>query len=84
MRLTIIASVLILTTLLFGCTRPPNDVQSILEGQGYSNIELTGYAFFACSDDDFFHDGFTATKDGKPVSGVVCSGFLKGSTIRLY
>ncbi len=67
---------------LTGCTRA-DKAQSTLEDQGYTDIHMTGYAFFACSSDDTFHDGFTAkSPSGKTVEGVVCGGLLKGSTIR--
>ena len=55
-----------------------------LAGAGYTDIEITGYAFFGCSEDDEFHTGFKAKGlNGAPVEGVVCSGWLKGATIRL-
>lgn len=55
-----------------------------LSSAGYQNVEITGYSFFGCSEDDAFHTGFKATgQDGKPVEGVVCSGWFKGATIRL-
>lgn len=55
-----------------------------LEGAGYSQIELTGYKWFACSENDFYSTGFTAVgPTGKSVEGAVCSGmFIKNSTIR--
>lgn len=59
--------------------------KEILASQGYSNIVMTGYSFFGCSEDDTFANGFTATApSGATVTGVVCSGILKGSTVRLY
>lgn len=69
---------------LFSCTNH-DKAKSVLSGDGYENIEITGYDWFACSRDDFYSTGFVATKNGKRVSGVVCSGLLfKGSTIRFY
>lgn len=68
---------------LSACTNGDGAVRA-LEGAGYTNIKITGYRILGCSDDDTFHTGFTAKgSNGKPVSGVVCSGVLKGSTIRL-
>lgn len=69
---------------LTACTRPESAVR-VLEGAGYSNIKITGYDWFACSDDDTFHTGFEAKgPTGRPVSGVVCEGVVfKSSTIRL-
>lgn len=73
----------LLMTLLLGCTDGDN-TRRILAENGYTDIHLTGYKFFSCSKDDFYHTGFTATSPvGKRVSGTVCSGlFFKNSTIR--
>lgn len=55
-----------------------------LDSAGYSQIQITGFRFFGCGEDDNFRTGFAAVgPTGKPVTGVVCGGFLKGSTIRL-
>lgn len=55
-----------------------------LKGAGYSNVEITGYRIFGCGDGDTFHTGFRAVgPTGAVVTGIVCSGFLKGATIRL-
>jgi len=54
-----------------------------LRNQGFTNINLTGYKYFACSDSDSFNTGFTATNaQGKNVEGVVCCGFAKKCTVR--
>ena len=56
----------------------------VLREQGYTDIKVTGYAAFMCSDSDTFSTGFTAkTASGAPVRGAVCSGWLKGATVRL-
>lgn len=66
-----------------GCTAPDKTVQ-VLRSAGYTDIVTTGYEVFGCGKDDAFHTGFTAKgPTGVPVSGVVCSGMLKGSTIRI-
>ena len=55
----------------------------MLQKQGYTNIEITGYEFGACAEEDVFHTGFIAVSPtGYVVGGVVCSGLMKGSTIR--
>ena len=65
-----------------GCTKP-DKATYILKRDGYEEIRITGYRFFACSRDDFYHTGFVARKNGEIVNGVVCEGLLfKGSTIR--
>jgi hypothetical protein len=78
-----ILAISLMSYFLFGCTDNVN-AKRILEENGYTNIQFTGYAFFACSKDDTYHTGFTAiSPSGKFVSGTVCAGlFFKNSTIR--
>lgn len=74
----------ILAAILFmsGCTAPDKATQ-VLRDQGYTNIEITGYAWFMCGDKDKFSTGFRATAPtGATVEGAVCSGWFKGYTIR--
>ena len=57
----------------------------LLEEQGYTNVQITGYNPFACSEDNFYKYNFTAINpNGKQVKGVVCSAPLKGYTIRFF
>ena len=74
----------LLCIVLAGCTNPESATK-VLQDAGYSDVKMTGYAWFACSKDDTFHTGFTAKgPSGRPVKGVVCEGLLfKSSTIRL-
>lgn len=68
--------------LITGCSRPEHSTE-ILRQQGYTNINILGYAFFGCGKDDTFHDEFTATApNGVRVHGVVCSDYFKGATVR--
>ena len=54
-----------------------------LKGAGYTDIMTDGYSFFGCGKDDMYHTKFTAKgPSGVQVSGVVCGGVFKGSTIR--
>lgn len=70
------------TVVLVACTRP-DTTRQILEREGYKQITITGYRPFSCSDGDQFKTGFKAlNKEGYMVAGTVCSGFLKGHTIR--
>lgn len=51
--------------------------------QGYTDVESTGYDVFCCSDKDTFSTGFQCKdKQGNTVKGCICSGVLKGITIR--
>ena len=69
--------------LVVGCTDPQGATRT-LENQGYTEIRITGYRWFAGSESDCFVTGFRAKSPiGKPVSGVVTRGLiLKSSTIR--
>jgi hypothetical protein len=60
-----------------------DDVKKYAEMEGWDSYEVTGYRIFGCSKDDWFHTGFTAIKNGRKFSGVVCAGPLKGATLRL-
>jgi len=68
---------------LIGCTNQ-NDAVNALQDAGFTNIQLTGYNFFACSKDDTYSTGFIAINpQGRVVKGTVCSGLIfKNSTIR--
>lgn len=69
--------------LLSGCTQPDRS-KALLEAQGYQDVQITGYNFWSCSEDDTYHTGFTATSPaGQQIKGTVCAGmFFKGATIR--
>jgi len=67
---------------LAACTAPDTATRA-LEGAGYKDIRITGWAMYGCSDSDDFTTGFEATgPTGMRVTGVVCSGIFKGATIR--
>lgn len=80
MKKTLLAAALLLA--LVGCSSQ-DDALSALRGAGYTEITITGYRWTGCGKDDSFHTGFEATgPTGVRVTGVVCSGWLKGGTIR--
>lgn len=69
--------------LLSGCT-DSSSVKQYAEINEWDSYEVTGYRFFGCSDEDFYHTGFKATKNDKEFTGVVCKGlFFRGATLRL-
>lgn len=77
-RLVLIAALIALAA----CTDAPK-AQRVLESAGYTEIKITGYDAFACDKNDNFSTGFQArSPNGQFVTGVVCSGWLKGATIR--
>lgn len=79
-----IIGVLALAVFLTGCGifTEPDAAQKVLEDQGYTHIQITGYRWFTCGEDTF-STGFKAVNpSGHAVSGVVCAGWMKGNTIR--
>lgn len=81
MNKLMILSVLSLVSLT-ACTDPKTAARAV-RNVGLENFVATGYRFTGCSDDDTFATGFTAKNArGEQVTGVVCSGFLKGATVR--
>lgn len=76
---------LVLSFAFLGCTSS-NDFDKgkrQLEMQGYTDVQKTGYNAFCCSDKDSFSTGFKCKdKAGSTVKGCICSGVLKGITIR--
>lgn len=83
MRLIVSVFLLMVLVCMFGCTNA-KDANRALNAEGFTNIEVTGYNFLACSQDDFYHTGFIATNSqGNRIKGTVCSGiFFKNATIR--
>lgn len=77
-----LAILLVLFTLM-GCTQKDKS-RELLEAHGMTDIEVGGYAWFGCSEDDEYRTKFKATTaTGQRVSGAVCAGLLfKGATIR--
>lgn len=67
---------------LTGCTDNAK-AEKVLRSQGYRDIHLTGYRYWGCSKDDSFHTGFRAVSaSGAEATGVVCSDWFKGATVR--
>lgn len=67
---------------LSGCSANKEKVQYFLEAEGCSQTQVGGWSLFGCSDSDNFVNTFQCTKNGKRVSGYVCSGWTKGYTVR--
>ena len=85
MKKFVLISFIAITALsaLSACT-DADKATRVLHGMGYKNVEVTGYRFFACGDDYTFHTGFKAKgADGSDVTGTVCSGVLKGSSVKI-
>jgi uncharacterized protein (UPF0335 family) len=68
---------------LAACTDDPT-ARRTAAASGITEVETTGYAVFGCDKNDTFHTGFVGRGvDGGCVEGVVCSGLLKGGTMRI-
>ena len=72
----------IVVTMCVSCSSA-SDANKVLKSSGFSEIEIEGYTFFGCGEDDAFHTKFCAKNPkGVRVCGVVCSGWFKGGTLR--
>lgn len=78
-----IVFILALALLLSSCTDGKN-AERVLTAQGFTDIEITGYRWFGCGDEDEFHTGFRAKSivSKQSINGVYCSGWFKAGTIR--
>jgi hypothetical protein len=86
----------VLVSVLFSCTNEA-DSREVLEAQGYTDIQILGYGWNKCADDDATCTSFVATGPatigkegqvwpGRKVHGAVgCSrtGCGKGCTVRI-
>jgi hypothetical protein len=77
-----IALILASVAMLAACT-DETAARKALAGSGFTDVKITGYAYFGCDKHDTFHTGFEARgPSGQFAEGVVCSGWMKGATIR--
>lgn len=61
----------------------PEGAAQTLENAGYEVTETGGYGWFSCGRGDLWRTDFKAkNQNGKEISGTVCEGLFKGSTIR--
>lgn len=68
---------------LSGCGVNPQNASRALEAQGLTQVQIGGWSMFGCGQDDTFKSSFTAIgANGQKVKGTVCSGWLKGVTVR--
>lgn len=69
---------------LCACTSQ-NTAYQAADNLGFKQINVGFTSIFGCGKHEFFGRSFTAINiNGKPVSGVVCSGLFKGATVRFY
>jgi len=81
-KLYMILSLCFVCLVVSGCTDEDGSRRA-LKAMGFKSINLKGYAFFGCSEDDEFHTRFSAVNvNNEYVTGVVCCGFMKNCTVR--
>lgn len=77
-------TLLICLAMTFVSCTAPDQARRVLDESGYSEVQLTGYRWFTCGENDVYHDGFIARgPTGRSVKGTICAGWFKGATIRL-
>ena len=84
MRKTLI---LLSTVALLGLTGCSDGkvAQKAAEDMGFTDVVTGGWTPFGCGKEDAFTTTFTAKNaQGKPVEGVVCSGWFGYATVRTY
>lgn len=65
------------------CSVNTNSATRALNAMGIKDVHFGGYAWFACGKNDGFSSTFTGIgADGKSVSGAVCQGIFKNTTVR--
>lgn len=68
--------------LLAGCS-DEQTARRVLAANGLHDIRITGYRWLGCAKDEAYSTGFSATTTGgETITGVVCSGWGKGATVR--
>lgn len=67
--------IILLMLLITSCTNP-DGAKMFLEENGFSDIQITGYDFFADGDDEMTSTGFIATNyQGRVLVGAVTEKF---------
>ena len=76
--------VIVVGLLLISCTDKKGATKALLDS-GFHSIQVGGYSFFGGGKDDIYKTKFKAYSpdSSRVVTGVVSSGWFKGSTIRL-
>lgn len=78
------AMILAATALALASCSDPQGTKEAAEAQGLTNVRPSGHSFFGCGQEDTYSTSFSArSANGQCVSGVVCSSWLKGSTVRI-
>ena len=66
-----------------GCNVSQSKAAEVLSNEGFTDVQVTGHAWFACSKGDSFSSNFTAVNPrGQTVEGSICCGVIKSCTVR--
>lgn len=77
-----ILTIILAASIVSACS-DSDGAKRALEDAGMEQVRTEGWSLFGCDEKDTFHTRFSAVNhNGRKVSGIVCSGWLKGSTIR--
>lgn len=77
-------ALIFVATMLAACSDDAG-AKKALAAQGYTNITINGYSWWGCDQHDAFRTAFKAIgPTGVAVTGVVCSSWVKGSTVRTF
>lgn len=69
--------------MLASCGVDPRSASRALEAQGMTDVQIEGYSWFGCDKNDTFASNFSAKgTNGAAVTGSVCQGLFKGTTVR--
>ena len=87
MKKLLLALAAVSTLALAACRTDPVEQVAIVETYGFTEVQMTGYAWFGCPESDDVRAEFTATSPtGQRVKGVFCSGFTefdRGASVRV-
>lgn len=80
----IVLIIILLFLILGACTNKKGATDALLDSS-YHPIEVGGYGWFDCGEDDWYATRFKAYNQdsSRIVTGCVCQGLFKGKTIRL-
>lgn len=78
----IITMLSLFTAVIYGIPQP-GKAAAALRSAGMEPKSLNWASMFRCAEDDLTRHEFHAVDaEGKPVSGYICCGLLKGCTVR--
>lgn len=74
--------VMLLLTASGACNVPQRDLSRLMLQEGIMQWKDRGPVYFSCGETDTFGSRFSGIKNGVPVNGVVCGGWMKSYTVR--